>query len=315
MSCFITLDTKKINNITTSSLDTGGFNILSTAPVIEKGVVFSFIDITPTVGGKNSIKQTVYGKGIYKFNTTISGLTSGFTYYIRAYAISSTGDIGYGDVLEAKISPNSSINCSLSVSLDSGKIYSIPSGYTIVGATDVSSLSSKCIDVSKINTTVLRCYGATLMIGGADNITAGHGDHSNGRFFTHTGIIINGKEYVYPAPFAIQYGTGPGVPWGNSGDANLTGGGDVSTLKNQIYSFKDLSSIIYNLRACQYADDGYTQGRGYMYQFHANALDEKISFMKGYFSRDGNISSTPMITYIPIRMRSEITEITNCPCT
>jgi hypothetical protein len=58
------------------------------APVIERGLVWSSSEIVPTVTSNKIIDS---GKGTGAFTGVISGLTEGPTYYVRAYAISAVG--------------------------------------------------------------------------------------------------------------------------------------------------------------------------------------------------------------------------------
>jgi uncharacterized protein (TIGR02145 family) len=60
--------------------------------VIERGVCWSKTSMSPTISGNS---KTSDGNGIGTFTSTITGLTAGTTYYIRAYATSAAGT-GYG---------------------------------------------------------------------------------------------------------------------------------------------------------------------------------------------------------------------------
>ena len=68
------------------------------AEVTERGVVFSSIDSTPTIG-ESGVTQVDIGIGIGDFSQTVFGLIADTTYYVRAYATNCAG-IGYGDTME-----------------------------------------------------------------------------------------------------------------------------------------------------------------------------------------------------------------------
>ena len=94
-----TLTTYPITSITSSTAVTGG-NILTTggSNVTTGGVCWSITSIPTTSDSKTSDAITTDGD----FISNITGLTVGTTYYVRAYAINSTGT-GYGNQLSFTI--------------------------------------------------------------------------------------------------------------------------------------------------------------------------------------------------------------------
>ncbi|MCF8362177.1 MAG: T9SS type A sorting domain-containing protein [Prolixibacteraceae bacterium] len=89
-----TVSTTAVSNITTTSATSGG-NITSDGgdAVSVRGVVWSKSE-NPTVDSNEGI--TTDGSGIGAFISNLTGLTTGTTYYVRAYATNSAG-VGYGN--------------------------------------------------------------------------------------------------------------------------------------------------------------------------------------------------------------------------
>lgn len=90
------ITTTSLSNITTTSFTTGG-TITSDggAAVTARGVCWS---TTPNPTTANS--KTTNGTGTGTFTSSVSGLTPGITYYVRAYATNSAGT-SYGNELRA----------------------------------------------------------------------------------------------------------------------------------------------------------------------------------------------------------------------
>ena len=92
-----TVTTAAAGTITSSSAVLGG-NVTADggASVTGRGVVFSSSATTPAIGGGGTTIAP-NGSGTGSFSATISGLTPGTTYYVRAYATNSAGT-SYGAV-------------------------------------------------------------------------------------------------------------------------------------------------------------------------------------------------------------------------
>ena len=87
-----TVTTSPVTDVTSSTATSGG-NVTSDggATVTARGVCWS-ISHNPTVSGSH----TTNGTGMGNFNSSLTGLSSGITYYVRAYATNIAGT-AYGD--------------------------------------------------------------------------------------------------------------------------------------------------------------------------------------------------------------------------
>ena len=73
-------------------------------PITDRGVVYS-LNPSPTIESGTRVSS---GSGVGSFNSTISGLSPGKTYYIRTYATNSIGT-AYGDqitITTTKVAPS-----------------------------------------------------------------------------------------------------------------------------------------------------------------------------------------------------------------
>jgi hypothetical protein len=96
-----TVTTSAASSILAVSATLGG-NVTADggASVTDRGIVYSSSDNTPTIG-EGGVTQDANGSGTGSFSESISGLSSGTTYYFQAYATNSAGT-SYGGVLNFK---------------------------------------------------------------------------------------------------------------------------------------------------------------------------------------------------------------------
>jgi len=93
-----TITTTAVTNFNSTSATMGG-NVTSDggASVTQRGVVYSSYDNNPTMGRPGVLKDVSGTTGTGIFSKSISGLSNGTTYYVRAYVINSQGTV-YGSV-------------------------------------------------------------------------------------------------------------------------------------------------------------------------------------------------------------------------
>ncbi len=91
------VSTSGVSTITATTAAMGG-NVTAGGgvTVTERGVVYSDSDESPTLA--EGADHAVIGSGTGSFSDTITGLTGGTTYYVRAYATNSAGT-AYGDAV------------------------------------------------------------------------------------------------------------------------------------------------------------------------------------------------------------------------
>lgn len=89
------ITTVAASSITSSTAISGG-DISTSSYVSERGVCWSYVTTTPTTTNNNG--KTINGTGIGSYSSYLSGLSTGVTYYIRAYAIIAEATV-YGNAV------------------------------------------------------------------------------------------------------------------------------------------------------------------------------------------------------------------------
>ncbi len=114
-----TLTTLAVSNITNNSARTGGnITVDGGSSITSRGVCFSK---TPNPTTSSIVVQS--GSGTGSFNVNLTNLTANTTYYVRAYAINSTGT-AYGNEVSFKTSaglPILSTNSATEITINSAK--------------------------------------------------------------------------------------------------------------------------------------------------------------------------------------------------
>ena len=124
-----TVTTSEVINITQSSA-MGGGNVISTgnSAVIERGVCWS-TSHNPTISGSHASN----GMGNGNYNVSISGLATGTTYYVRAYAVNSVGT-AYGDEVSFTTLQNGT-----GLTVTTGQVTNISTTTAVIGGTITST--------------------------------------------------------------------------------------------------------------------------------------------------------------------------------
>ena len=92
-----TIQTVSPSNITTTTANSGGYGITDgNSPIIKKGVCWATFE-NPTL--EDCLGHTENGTGTADFISEVTGLESGTSYYVRAYAKNQAGKTGYGEAL------------------------------------------------------------------------------------------------------------------------------------------------------------------------------------------------------------------------
>jgi hypothetical protein len=101
-----TVTTAAASTVTATSAVLGG-SVTADGGVTDRGVVYSTANTPPAIGGAG-VTQNTNGTGAGAFSETITGLTAGTTYYVRAYATNPAGT-SYGSVVQFVTPPNAPV--------------------------------------------------------------------------------------------------------------------------------------------------------------------------------------------------------------
>ena len=174
-----TLSTSSATTITTSSAISGG-SITNDggATVTSRGVCWSNSTTSPTT----SYSKTIDGSGVGSFTSSITALTQGTTYYVRAYAINSAGT-AYGSVVSFKTN---------SVSLPTISTTSI-SSITTSSATSGGNITS---DGGGGVTSRGVCWSATTSTPTTSNSSTSSGSGTGSFLSSISGLSANTTYYL-----------------------------------------------------------------------------------------------------------------------
>lgn len=146
-SCVTYVSTTPPYSITTTTAESGGYNIFSNAEVTDKGIVWS-TSTTPTTGSHVGGGITSDGTLGTPFDSSMTGLTINTTYYVRAYAISSCGTV-YGQQWSFRTAASTTANTNKcytkTVTIVPGETFTIPANAEIIEYTNAENITSDCI--------------------------------------------------------------------------------------------------------------------------------------------------------------------------
>ncbi|WP_167856392.1 Ig-like domain-containing protein [Hymenobacter metallicola] len=145
-----TVTTTAATSITSTSAVLGGNATADGgSTVTDRGVVYSSTNTTPTT----SDTKDANGSGTGTFSESITGLTAGTTYYVRAYAINSAGT-SYGSVVSFTTPPNAPV---VTVPANGSLVNSATPTYD--GTALATSTVAVIVDGSAIGTTTANAAG------------------------------------------------------------------------------------------------------------------------------------------------------------
>lgn len=171
------------------------------ATITVSGVCWSSTSNTPTIADT----KTTDGQTTGTFTSTITGLTAGVTYHVRAYATNSVGT-GYGPV-QTFATTATAVIPTIGSSLGGGVVAYVyqngDPGYTstnipvLIAGNDVLGLT--------------RWYNGSGISTGATSATLGSGFANTNTIITSQGVSMGG--YTYAAALARNYTSGGFTDW------------------------------------------------------------------------------------------------------
>ena len=185
----------------------GRSTVSSSVPVLEQGFCYSKTNMTPTVADERTTRYVSNGGNIY----CIDNLEPGSTYYIRAYAVTTAYQVGYGDVLRVYTLPKGSITWDYGNEGDDAQDNRISQAVE-GGMTYWSNLTS----ISGFNLSAHYSYGAGAGDGTADCSYGGYMRISQNEAYQATGTVM------HEAGHGIGVGT-TGTYYGDIRSGNTTG--------------------------------------------------------------------------------------------
>ncbi|MBX0290372.1 T9SS type A sorting domain-containing protein [Hymenobacter sp. HSC-4F20] len=186
-----TVTTAAAASITSTSAVLGG-NVTTDggATVTERGVVYSSTNTTPTIG---SGTQNSNASGPGTFSESITGLTAGTIYYVRAYAINSAGT-SYGSVVSfATPVPPATVTSIVRASATPTNAATV--SYTVTFGSSVTGVTTSNFDATTTGTLGTATINSVSGSGTTYTVTVNTGSNGTGsgtltlRLANATGIL------------------------------------------------------------------------------------------------------------------------------
>lgn len=180
------------NNITNSTASSGGsVTDAGTSAVISRGICWDLIE-NPTI--TNS--KTIDGIGVGTFISSITGLTKGTTYHVRAYATNSVGTSYGNDLMFTTTNTNTNTTSVPEMTLNNLSVYPNPTKDIIV--VDIENANKLNYSINISNVLGNRIYSAKL-ISDKTNIDLSQFG-SKGVYFVQiineNGLVIGSKKVI-----------------------------------------------------------------------------------------------------------------------
>jgi hypothetical protein len=188
INCAIRIKTESLVSVSSTSVLTGGSDILSPDPVLEKGVVWD-ISPDPTISSQG---KKVAGAGRTDFESVLEGLVPGQTYFIRAYALNKDG-INYGEqrIISIDSPTGTGGACTIySNVIMPGTAYIIPAGAEVVSVTNKDFLFSSC--GQELVADPIKCYGVYFCISEDSGGGTNHYSH-----VSLQGLMVDGVKVPF----------------------------------------------------------------------------------------------------------------------
>lgn len=227
------ITTNSASNIQqTTALSGGNISDNGGATVTERGVVYSSSVITPTVNNT----KVISGSGNGTFFSSLTGLTAGTTYYVRAYAITSAG-ASYGNTISfkttsASIPSNIVTNAITNITANAG--YFSGSVSTDGGA----PIASRGFVYSNTTSTPILGTSSAVAIGsgvGSFNYTV-TGLQSNTTYYVRSYATNSaGTAYGNMTSFTTKNSMAVGQPYNGGIIAYIFQSGDTGYISGQVH--------------------------------------------------------------------------------
>ncbi len=255
-----TVTTAGVTTYTATTATMGG-EVTATGgeDVTDRGVVYSAMDATPTVG-ETGVTQDANGTGAGVFSESVGGLTPSTTYYVCAYAVNSVGT-NYGSVVFFTTG-DSSVSVSPSASpLTEENLNGNSLTVTLTGAAFADATLDKAdftlnnapagLTVSDVSYTDATHCVVTLAFDGTDfdtdvttfSLTVAGAELAAGGDLTSGALTITATVETAPTVTTAAVTTYAAVTATMGGEVTATGGEDV-TDRGVVYSATDATPTV-----------------------------------------------------------------------